>query len=92
MDAGIKFCFYNVNSFLEKTAFERVASWGIIKNCDAVNKDNAKLRNATHAGVAEFLLEYQWIFGRVMLQKSDAILMMYPTKTVDFKAFHAIFW
>jgi len=46
VDAGIKFCFYNVNSFLEKTAFERVASWGIIKNCDAVNKDNAKLRNA----------------------------------------------
>jgi len=25
-------------------------------------------------------------------KKGDAILMMYPTNTVDFKAFHAIFW
>ena len=57
VDAGIKFCFYNVNSFLEKTAFERVASWGIIKNCDAVIKDNAKLRS-TGMGVAELIILY----------------------------------
>ena len=25
-------------------------------------------------------------------RKCDAILMMYPTNTVDFKAFHEIFW